>query len=44
MNVVDTDRINFIKESGYQDINLFKMKPMTCTPKNNMIIAKKYNS
>ncbi len=41
MNIVDSDRLYFISESGYHSTQFVKMKPETCTPKNNMIVAKK---
>ncbi len=43
MNIVDSDRLHFIKESGYHNTQFVKMKPDTCTPKNNIIIARKTN-
>ena len=40
MNIVDTDRVHLAMENGYKDVKLTKLEPSTCTPKNNVIIAK----
>lgn len=40
MDLVDTDRCEYLKERGYS-VTLSKLEPFNCTPKNNLIIAKK---
>ena len=40
MNIIDTDRIYLAKENGYHDVKLLKLEPTSCTPKNNVIVAK----
>ena len=40
MNLIDTDRLEQLAENGYRSIQLFKMKPVTCTTKNNLLLAK----
>ena len=40
MNIIDTDRINKAKETGfYSSVELWKLQPPSCTPKNNLIIG-----
>lgn len=39
MDIIDTDRVTFATEHGY-DIRLTKLKPVSCTPKNNLIVAR----
>ena len=40
MECVDTDRAHRIREDGYE-VELTKLQPLKCTPKNNMIVAKR---
>ena len=40
MSLVDTDRLQHLGESGYRFTQLFKMKPASCTTKNNLLLAK----
>ena len=40
MNIIDTDRVYLAKENGYNDVQIYKLEPISCTPKNNVIIAK----
>lgn len=40
MNIIDTDRVHLAMEKGYRDVTLTKIEPITCTPKNNIIIAR----
>ena len=44
MKFVDIDRIYGIAEKGYNFINLCKLHPLTCSPKNNLIVAYRYHS
>ena len=37
-NLVDTDRAALAKEHGYS-VTLCSLKPLTCTPKNNLLIG-----
>jgi hypothetical protein len=37
-NLVDTDRAALAKEHGYK-VTLCSLKPLTCTPKNNLLIG-----
>ena len=39
MDFVDSDRVHLALESGYTDVVLVKMKPESCSPKNNLIVA-----
>ena len=39
MNLVDTDRALIAREHGYQ-VTLCSLQPLTCTPKNNLLIGK----
>lgn len=38
MTVIDSDRARLAEEHGY-NVKLLKLKPVTCTPKNNLIIG-----
>lgn len=38
MNLVDTDRLAYTEEKGY-DVILCSLQPLTCTPKNNLLIG-----
>uniref|UniRef100_A0A6M2DE72 Putative glutathione s-transferase c-terminal domain-containing-containing protein n=1 Tax=Xenopsylla cheopis TaxID=163159 RepID=A0A6M2DE72_XENCH len=38
MNFIDTDRLLYAKEHGY-DVVLQKLDPPTCTPKNNLLVG-----
>uniref|UniRef100_A0A2A4ISK8 GST C-terminal domain-containing protein n=1 Tax=Heliothis virescens TaxID=7102 RepID=A0A2A4ISK8_HELVI len=38
MGIIDSDRGCLAEESGYK-VTLMKMKPLTCTPKNNLLIG-----
>lgn len=38
MNLVDTDRARLAEENGY-DVTLCSLKPLSCTPKNNLLIG-----
>ena len=38
MNLVDTDRASVAVEMGYK-VTLTSLQPLTCTPKNNLIIG-----
>lgn len=40
MSLIDTDRLKHLAESGYHFTQLFKMKPASCTTKNNLLFAK----
>ena len=40
MNIIDSDRVYLAVENGYTTVSLTKLKPTSCTPKNNIIIAK----
>ena len=40
MEIIDSDRLIYLKETGYKCIQLNKMKPENCTTKNNLILAK----
>lgn len=40
MTIVDSDRLRYIHSNGY-DTNLMHILPLNCTPKNNMLIARK---
>ena len=40
MDIIDTDRVHLALENGYSDVRLTKLDPKTCTPKNNLIIAR----
>ena len=39
MKCIDIDRIEHIKEHNYQLASISKLKPSTCSPKNNLIVA-----
>ena len=39
MNLVDMDRALVAREHGYQ-VTLCSLQPLTCTPKNNLLIGK----
>ena len=39
MKCVDIDRIEHLKDLGYQFLGISKLKPLTCSPKNNLIVA-----
>lgn len=38
MAAIDTDRLLHSHEDGY-DVHLSKMKPQTCSPKNNLLVG-----
>lgn len=38
MTVIDSDRLRFAEESGYK-VTLTYLKPLSCTPKNNLLIG-----
>ncbi|KAF5280295.1 hypothetical protein FQR65_LT03104 [Abscondita terminalis] len=38
MNIIDTDRLLYAKEHGY-NVHLSKLSPPTCTPKNNLLVG-----
>uniref|UniRef100_A0A0B6ZDG7 Methyltransferase domain-containing protein n=1 Tax=Arion vulgaris TaxID=1028688 RepID=A0A0B6ZDG7_9EUPU len=38
MNLVDTDRAQLARELGY-DVTLCSLKPLSCTPKNNLLFG-----
>lgn len=38
MNLVDTDRARLAEEYGY-NVTLCSLKPLSCTPKNNLLIG-----
>ena len=40
MNLVDTDRARLAIENGYS-VTLCSLKPLSCTPKNNILIGTK---
>lgn len=40
MNLVDTDRSQYAREHGYRT-SLCSLKPLSCTPKNNLIIGQR---
>uniref|UniRef100_A0A8D9AQ21 Glutathione S-transferase C-terminal domain-containing protein homolog n=1 Tax=Cacopsylla melanoneura TaxID=428564 RepID=A0A8D9AQ21_9HEMI len=40
MNWIDADRLEWARENGYH-VFLGKLEPVTCTPKNNMLVASK---
>ena len=40
MSYIDSDRLIYLKENGYNFIQLNKMQPETCTTKNNLLLAK----
>ena len=40
MNIIDSDRVYLAMENGYSAVSLTKLQPTSCTPKNNVIIAK----
>ena len=42
MNLVDTDRSLYAQEHGYKT-SLCSLKPLSCTPKNNLIIGYRDN-
>ena len=40
MNIIDTDRTLMALETGiYSSVNLWRLQPPTCSPKNNLIIG-----
>jgi len=40
MNIIDTDRAKMAMETGiYSRVELRRLQPMTCSPKNNLIIG-----
>ena len=39
MKCIDIDRIKHIKDNDYQFASISKLKPLTCSPKNNLIVA-----
>ncbi len=41
MNVIDSDRAFMALETGLYNVNLRKLSPLTCTPKNNLIIGER---
>ena len=38
MDIVDSDRLGEAKENGYE-VKLTKLRPQSCTPKNNLLIG-----
>ncbi len=42
MNLIDKDRLLYLKEKKYSFLKLTKMQPEDCTTKNNILIAKYY--
>lgn len=38
MTVIDSDRAHWAEEFGYK-VTLMTLKPVTCTPKNNLLIG-----
>ena len=41
MKTVDFDRVEHLKETGYMFAVISKLKPLNCSPKNNLIVAVK---
>ena len=39
MKCVDIDRTEHLREYGYQFVGISKLKPLTCSPKNNLVVA-----
>ena len=40
MNIIDTDRAKMAMETGlYSRVELCRLQPTTCSPKNNLIIG-----
>ena len=39
MKCVDIDRLEGLREKGYQFLSIQKLKPLTCSPKNNLLVA-----
>ena len=39
MCAVDVDRSRYLEDVGYRHVVLHKLKPLTCSPKNNLIVA-----
>ena len=39
MSLIDTDRLLYIKEMGYNNVQLDKLKPESCSAKNSLIFA-----
>jgi len=39
MCAVDVDRTMYLGDVGYRFVTLHKLKPLTCSPKNNLIVA-----
>ena len=41
MKCIDIDRIEHLQDCGYKFVSISKLKPLTCSPKNNLIVALK---
>ncbi|KAL5262453.1 hypothetical protein ACHWQZ_G007997 [Mnemiopsis leidyi] len=41
MKCIDIDRIRHLQDCGYKFVSISKLKPLTCSPKNNLIVAVK---
>eukprot|EP00116_Pleurobrachia_bachei_P003207 sb/3463469/ len=41
MKCIDIDRLEFLKDNGYQSVSISKLEPLTCSPKNNLLVAVK---